>query len=175
MHIMVDIETLGKHAGCIILSLGAVAFDPKDPNKAGETFYANIDPFDMQQYGFHTDPDTVEWWKGQSEEAKASLLVDRKPAVVVLKDFIQWFHSVRGEQIWSQGASFDIPIIDCALKIYGLTPPWKYWNVRDTRTAYDIFNFDPRSVKRVGTYHNALDDCQYQVQCVQRAFACRKD
>lgn len=56
MDIMVDIETLGRKPGCVILSIGCVAFD-------GKEFYVNIDPFKMKDEGvFHVDPDTSKWW-----------------------------------------------------------------------------------------------------------------
>jgi hypothetical protein len=34
--------------------------------------------------------------------------------------------------------------------------------------------FNPRTVRRMGTYHNALDDAKHQVECVYRAHAKNK-
>ena len=40
-HCMVDLETLGKRAGCPILSIGAVFFDPVE-KQLGEEFYVVV-------------------------------------------------------------------------------------------------------------------------------------
>lgn len=168
-HVMLDIETLGKKAGCIILSIGACTFDPRGEGY-DDTFYQNIDPFDCRDtYGLHSDPSTVKWWSEQSEASREQLTPNRVPLKDALKAFHTWFGDVRAEQVWSQGAAFDFPILTEAFERTGGQPPWAYWAVRDTRTLYAICDFDPRSVKRKGTYHNALDDSIHQVSLVQKA------
>lgn len=164
MNVMVDIETLGRKAGCIILSIGAVTFD-------GKEFSVNIDPHQMKETGlFHSDPETVAWWKQQSKEAQDALTVDRVSPVEALTGFVKFFNDNRCDKFWCQGATFDPVIIDYALGVYGIPAPWKFWNVRDTRTAYDVCGFDPRSVKRSGVYHSAVDDCKHQILCLTEAF-----
>ena len=50
--------------------------------------------------------------------------------------------------------------------------PWKYWDVRDTRTIYELARFDLRSLKRSnGVHHNALDDAKHQVIGVQQSYS----
>lgn len=167
-HVMLDLETLGTAQGSIILSIGAAVFFPQGKGHT-ETFYRNIDPVASKNLGFTTDPETVAWWQKQSEEAKESLVKDRIPPDQALADFSKFFYQVGGEQLWCQGANFDEPMLSKAYKILGRSIPWKFFNVRDTRTVYDICRFDTRSLKRLGTYHNALDDCKYQIECVQKA------
>jgi hypothetical protein len=171
--IMVDIETLGRRAGCIILSVGAIMFNPKT-GEMGNEFYVNIDPEIMREMGaFHTDPSTVKWWKEQSKEAQDALKMDRVKPLDGLLDFVKFFQKNKCEKFWCQGVSFDPPIIEYALNVYGLTVPWKFWNTRDTRTVYDICNFDPKSIRRDGVYHTAVDDCRHQIRCVKEALNVR--
>ena len=44
------------------------------------------------------------------------------------------------------------------------TPPFSFLDARDLRTAVDFGEVDTRFYNRVGTYHNALDDCIFQVK-----------
>ncbi len=84
-----------------------------------------------------------------------------------------WWRKSKAVFVWGQGANFDPVLWEASLHLLGMRPPWKFWDVRCTRTAYDMGGFSPFSVKRVGTYHNALDDAKHQVTCVQRAYAKR--
>lgn len=166
--IMLDLETLGTEPGCALLSIGAVVFDPKGDG-CGEEFYVNVDPKDCFKYGLRSDPDTVAWWKKQSDEAKQGLVNDRQPLKEALVAFREWYMRVDGLKVWCQGASFDAPILAKAYHAIGSTEPYKFWNIRDTRTVYDVCEFNSNSVPREGTYHNALDDSKHQVRCVQEA------
>lgn len=167
-NVMVDIETLGRKPGCIILSVGAVFFNPLT-GETGSTFYENICPNDSLSRGFRTDPDTVAWWKEQSDEAKNALIVNRQSLHTVMTLFSAWFGLNGGEKFWCQGASFDPPILQEALERTGVPTPWKFWNVRDTRTVYDLFQFDYKKFPREGVYHNALADAIHQVKCLKGA------
>lgn len=167
---MIDAETLGTKAGCVILSIGAAMYSLNGSGHIGGTFYCNIDPEDCKRHGLTVDPETVAWWDKQSEQARAHLLENRLPLFDALLLFLQWWSNNRAEKFWCQGAGFDAPIMEAAFNAVGLSAPWKFWNVRDTRTAYDILDFNPYSLKRGGTYHNALDDALHQIRCVQTAF-----
>jgi len=70
--VMVDLETLGRRAGCSILSIGAVAFDAETGNM-GPEFYMVIKMASCEKHGLHTDQDTVAWWEKQSPEAQKVL------------------------------------------------------------------------------------------------------
>jgi len=145
-------------------------FDPHG-TEIGAEFYTNVDDASCTKAKLHVDPDTVEWWSRQSQQARDSLMLDQKPIEDVLWDFFKWVTRQRGIFVWSHGANFDEPIIQAAAYAIGQRVPWKFWDVRDTRTVYDMAQFNPRSVKRSGTYHNALDDARHQAVCVQRAYA----
>lgn len=176
--VMLDLETLGREAGCVILSIGAHVFSPTDtlPLITGDdfrpvSFYATIPVFDSLMHGMTIDPETLAWW--QTQDDAASQIVNKqtdKSLALALSGLCMWFKSTGAERVYCQGAAFDIPIIEAAFKRVGLKAPWDFWNVRDTRTVYDTLGFDPKSIERQGTYHNALDDARHQIKCVQAAF-----
>jgi hypothetical protein len=168
---MLDLETLGKRPGCVVRSVGAVVFDPRGGPALAE-FYRNVNLASCLEAGLKIDAETLLWWEEQAPEARASL---RRPSpddvLTVLSEFHAWFRSYGGVWVWSHGANFDEPIWGCVAAALGYGVPWKFWDVRCTRTLYHIKNFDPKSVPREGVYHNALDDAWHQAVCVQRAWA----
>lgn len=167
---MLDLETFGTKPGSVIRSIGAAMFD-LDTGDVGSTFYRNITRQSCEAAGLTVDPSTEAWWAKQSKEAQDALLVDQRPLGGVIDEFHDWFRENDGVQIWCQGANFDSVLWEAAIKARLATAqtPWKFWNVRDTRTVYEIAGFNDKSVERPGTYHNALDDSLHQIRCVTEA------
>lgn len=166
-NVMLDIETFGTLPGSVIRSIGAVTFDLA--GKVGETFYVNIDKQSCLDAGLVVDPKTEEWWSQQSPAARQSLEVDPKPLHTALLNFRTWFLARNAPFVWSQGANFDPPLLEAAYVASGIGLPWKFFNVRDTRTVYDLFGFDTRDIARKRIHHNALDDTLHQVELVAAA------
>jgi hypothetical protein len=169
-HVMLDLETFGTAPGSVIRSIGAVVFNPHD-GRLGDEFYCNVDEKSCTDLGLTKDPDTVAWWEKNSKEARDSLLVDPLDVKIANERFCNFFKKAEGVYLWSQGANFDEPLYAWVLRATGHRQPWKFHNARDTRTAYHMAGFNPFTVKRAGTYHNALDDAKHQVVCVARAYA----
>jgi hypothetical protein len=71
-HVMIDLETLGRRAGCSILSIGAVAFDPKT-KQLGKELYVVVNRQSCNAAELHEDLETLDWWNKQSEAAKTVL------------------------------------------------------------------------------------------------------
>ena len=170
-HVMFDLETFGTKPGSVLRSIGAAVFDP-ETGQTGATFYANIDRASCEAVGLKVDPNTEAWWAKQHAHAQAALLKDPQPLAKVASDFHAFFKASGGVEIWCQGANFDSVLWEAAIN--ALWPsksflPWKFWNVRDTRTVYQIAGFNPDSVSRAGVYHNALDDSLHQIRCVAAA------
>jgi hypothetical protein len=165
-HVMMDLETYGTRPGCVIRSIGAVQFD-LDGN-IGETFYRNISKQSCLYVGLVIDPATERWWSEQTPSAQQALSVDQKPLAEVAREFYVWFQK-RSEFVWGHGASFDPPLWEAACVAAKCLAPWKFWNIRDTRTVHHVFNFETRTLQRRGIHHNALDDAVYQVDCVAAA------
>lgn len=170
--IMMDLETWGKKPGCALRSIGARQFDPYS-DRIGESFYANITKESCLEAGLVLDASTEKWWSDQGAQAQDILLKDQKPLRDVLEDYCHWFEKLGGMFTWSQGANFDQPIVEAACDAVGIGErdrPWKFWDSRCTRTAYGIASFNPRTIRRKGIHHYALDDCNHQIICVQRSF-----
>lgn len=160
MHVMIDLETLGKRPGCKILSIGAVTFHPDTGVK--DEFYVNVDPH--TQEGLHSDPDTVKWWKKQSRAAKDALTVDRKPLAGALQLFTSWYINCGGEQVWGNGATFDNVILTACYEYCKLERPWRYRDDRCHRTLVNEFGRGLSKPLFQGVAHNALDDARFQAQ-----------
>lgn len=162
---MVDTETLGTTPGSAILSIGAVMFGPAG---LGATFYAPVLLQSCMDFGLTVDPNTITWWMSQSDQARAAAFrADASPLPRVLLDFSAWFIAQNALRPWCQGANFDAPLLEAAYKACSLPVPWKFWNVRDTRTLYELAGVKVDRSK--GTYHNALDDAKAQAEAAVKA------
>jgi hypothetical protein len=164
---MLDIETFGTSPGSVIRSIGAATFELT--GEIGKTFYVNVDKQSCLSAGLVVDPKTEQWWAEQSASAQKAFLVDPQPLKIALEQFSSWFFAQQAPIIWSQGANFDPPLLEAAYRALGKETPWKFYNVRDTRTVYDVFGFDTRDLMRARVHHNALDDTIHQVALVAAA------
>jgi hypothetical protein len=166
-NVMLDIETFGTQPGSVIRSIGAATFDLD--GSVGATFYANIDDASALAAGLVIDPKTAEWWLQQPAAARRALLVNPIPFRDALRQFRDWYWSQNAPFVWAQGANFDPPLLEAAYRAVGEEPPWRFYNVRDTRTVYDLFSFDTRDLVRMRVHHNALDDTLHQIALVAAA------
>lgn len=171
--VMIDLETWGTQPGCIVRSIGAVLFDrnqPPDEYRESVTFSRTIQEISQSAQGLEYDPETVLWWKApERAEANARLLTDQRQFREVAEEFNLWFVNMEAEYIWCHGATFDVPIWEAACRVFGVSPVWKFYNVRCTRTVYDTYGLNRDKVRRAGLHHDALQDALYQVECVQTA------
>ena len=181
-HLMIDLETMGNGHDAAIAAIGAAVFDPLDAAWRGPTFYFRVDFADAFRHGA-ADGGTVAWWLRQSEAARMALLPPsghKAPKLAEALGFLAAFYAQaaadggwkRGEMpVWSHGASFDIVILESALRACGLAEPWRFSAVRDTRTIQDLAGIDKTALpQRPGTHHNALDDALFQAGWVAAAF-----
>ena len=171
--IMIDLETMDNVASSSIVSIGAVECD-LITGETGSEYYRVVSLEGQIDNGLTIWHETLEWWMGQSDGARHSLTRDNKELPVSLcESFTKWINSLKAPveniRLWGNGASFDNAIIRHFFRVYGLNFPIKFWNDRDMRT---ILGFYPKSLQeqyrknnmRVGTYHNALDDCKHQIK-----------
>ncbi|PTX49085.1 uncharacterized protein DUF5051 [Gemmobacter caeni] len=168
--IMLDLETLGTKPGCIVLTLGAVRFDP-ETGEIKSRFYRKINFKQSVLLGLKCDPTTYAWWQRQAEEVRKEAFGGTDDPKDVAVSFAKWAHEGGApSHWWSQGMDFDYPILEAMYRATNGQVPWKFWEKRDTRTAYAVASFEPKSVVRDGSHHNALDDCIHQVACLHAAF-----
>ncbi|VTN33949.1 exodeoxyribonuclease VIII [Klebsiella pneumoniae] len=153
VHVMVDLETMGKKYNAPIVAIGAVVFDPAT-GSIGESFYKVVCLESSVNWGAVIDPSTVIWWLKQSSEARSAIVNDDaiplQDALLQFREFVS--DNVAGgskkAQVWGNGASFDNSILrssyDCIAEDY----PWEYWNDRDVRTMVELgqaISFDPKN------------------------------
>lgn len=166
---MIDLETFGTKPGCAIRSIGAVQFDPHT-GEIGETFYRNVEDRSCWLAGLRLEPATARWWDGQSADAKKAFEIDQTPLREVVGDFNTWYLRLRIERVWCHGAGFDAPIYETCARVAGESAPWKYPNIRCTRTTYALAGVSLNDVPREGVAHNALADARHQVKVLHLAF-----
>lgn len=165
--VMIDLETLDILPTAAIVSIGAVLFSPA-AGVLGKEFYTKVDMRSCVAVGMTLDPSTISWWMGQSDAARAVFAGDdRKRITDALADFVAWLPD--GARLWSHGASFDLPILEHAMRKVGFLPKWSFRDHRDTRTAYAMAKVDPKKFYD-GTAHNALDDAKSQARAVCAAY-----
>ncbi|EFA6584567.1 exonuclease, partial [Escherichia coli] len=70
IHLMIDLETMGKNPDAPIISIGAIFFDPQT-GEMGPEFSKTID---LETAGGVIDRDTIKWWLKQSREAQSAIL-----------------------------------------------------------------------------------------------------
>lgn len=160
---MVDIETFGQTPGSIITSIGAVLFD-ENQSYPDVAYYQRVCPKSCMEIGLTFDPETVQWWLRQSDEARSEMTnKDRLPIKEALVLLNQFFAQVPRRMlcVWGNGASFDNTLLPAAYRACGMPQPWEFWNDRCYRTMKNMFPKVPLQ-KRLGTHHNALDDAVTQ-------------
>lgn len=172
-HVMIDMETLATDPHCVILTIGAVKFNPKG---IGVTQKIELRPTVDEQLEVHNrniNDDTLRWWSEQSPDALEEALGDRgrtsfKECMETLYKFC-W----NCDAVWSNGASFDIVVAETAFRqtlIDRPNPvPWPFYTIRDTRTLYEIAGVKLKDNGYVTT-HKAVEDAERQAIVVQQAY-----
>jgi len=157
--IMVDLETMGQHAGAAIVAIGAAEFSV---DGVGDQFYVNVDLNSCVEHGLNIDPNTLLWWMQQSSEARSAITNPRPKALSLPAALTAFDRYVgQGARIWGNGADFDNAILSAAYKAAAMPQPWAFWDNRCYRTLKGLFRDVPKP-ERQGTHHNALDDAKFQ-------------
>ena len=162
--LMIDIETLGICADCVIAQIGAVPFNATEN---GPQILFNISIESCCDLGLKTDASTILFWIKQSDTAIESVFFSR-PRIHV-KDALNQIQRVSEtvERIWSH-ATYDFVCINTALRKF-TTAQMDFRKARDIRTLTDLAGINPSDFKSIGTAHNALDDCLFQISYCREA------
>lgn len=164
-HIMVDLETLDTTPTATILTLGAVKFNPYNEQPMSE-LYLRVDIDSQDKLGCTVSDKTIEWWKNQDTSIMEEAFnpKDRIP----IHEAINRFHSFAWNcsLFWSHGSSFDLVILQNIYDRLGRTAPWRFWDLRDTRTLFDLA--DPEMPQN--SKHNALEDAKRQAIGVRNCY-----
>lgn len=164
-HLMLDLETMGKRAGCAIVSIGAVEFN-LEANKIGRQFYERVELQSCLDVGLFVEASTVYWWMMQNEAARAEFY--KTPRGTIQNTLVKFslFLSELGDfQLWGNGARFDIAILEAAYFACGNGEilPWKFRGERDVRTLVSFAPSIKENYPFAGVKHNPIDDCIHQI------------
>ena len=170
--VMIDIETLSTQNNALILTVGAIKFSrAKDiePLEKTDNFYRRIDITSCKKLNMDIDNNTVQWWNKQTKEARYEAIENKdrqdiKDVLLELTNFIK-----NSKYIWANSPNFDCVILENAYRCCELEIPWKFWNLRDCRTIYDLGNTSLKSIT-AETKHNSLEDCYNQIFCLNKAY-----
>lgn len=166
--VMVDLETLSTSSNCVILTLGAVKFNPNTKDEPHSPLYLRVTIEDQTDIGREISDYTMEFWAKQSAEAQEEAFGDE--GRISLEEMIDQFHKWAwgSKCIWSNGAIFDINILEGVYAQFNRTPAWSYWAVRDVRTMFDLGI--PHKIDK-SMLHNALADAYQQATGIQHIYA----
>lgn len=168
--VMIDLETLDVLPTATILTIGAVKFDPfgDDLNEPScEKFYIKVDIDSCDAIGGTVSPSTLEWWASQSKEAQEDAF-DPNNRISIEEALNQLYKFCWGaKRVWSHGVGFDLIILENYFRKIEKAVPWQFWEMRDTRTLFDI-GINPE--RATVTAHNALADALDQALGVQRVY-----
>jgi len=163
--ISIDLETLGTNPGYVVLSLGASAHFGGSTDK----FQMNIDIDSQVACGMKIDPNTKEWWEGQSMEAWSAATSHPHLPSDVYTAFYCWLKQVsKVTGIWERqflfvgnGSSFDLGMLQALFSnCCDTRGPWQFWRERDLRTMAEVSGEYPD--RSVGTHHVAVVDAVNQ-------------
>jgi hypothetical protein len=167
-HVMIDIESLDTSPNCVILTIGAVRFDPKGDGIV-EKLELRPTMEEQTELGREINEDTIRWWSTQSPAALEEAMGDQ--GRIPFREAMEKLYKFCWNQdaVWSNGASFDVVAMESAWRQLGIAIPWKFWTVRDTRTLYEVTGVSLRDDKHVTT-HKAVEDAERQAIIVQRGY-----
>ena len=168
-HGMIDLETLSTKPDATVITIGAIKFDPYNDSEPHSGLYLRLNVDEQSELGRHVDDGTMEWWGRQKKEIQDEAFGDHERTSVM--DAIKQLNkfSVGVDEFWCQGPLFDYAILQHLYKQMETPVPWNYWQIRDSRTVFNMMPQDPRKGMQTDL-HNALADCYYQAKCLQKVY-----
>lgn len=178
MHdVMIDIEALSTQLGAVVLSIGAVIFDPHS-DRIGQSFAIRLPAQEQIDRGALVDVDTIQWWMDQSLEARQAAFQGPCAHSVAqgLGKFSRFLQRIPAERLrlWSNGPSFDSAQLQLLYARFreplgaGNGWPVRYNADRDCRTLFELaYPQGGIPIEDEGVAHNALDDAVGQARAVQ--------
>jgi len=168
MHMMVDVETLGRDADAPIVQIGVVRFNGYGLHEeagVGVTLASNEE---IGQWG--VEADTLTWWLEQDNAD------DVLTGGVGIEDALRTVSELANsaDVVWACSPAFDATILRHAYEQVGWRVPWQFYDLRDVRTVREESPHWPER-EQEGTEHDALADARYQARCVRDYLAATED
>lgn len=167
IHAMIDLETLSTSPNAVILTVGGVKFDPSTQMKPYNEMYFRMDVDSQTQIGRNVQQSTLDWWATQPNEISEEALGDGNR--ISIEDACKQINKFSSgvDVFWCQGPLFDYAILQNLYSQLGKPLPWNFWQIRDSRT---LFSLVPREKDYRTGLHNALEDCKFQANKVQKVY-----
>ena len=73
-HAMIDLETLGTKPDCVVLTLGAIKFNPYKQTEPDKGLYIRLNVDEQTKMGRSVDDGTLEWWGKQDKAIRDEAL-----------------------------------------------------------------------------------------------------
>jgi exodeoxyribonuclease VIII len=160
-HLMLDLETMGNESFSSIVSIGALEFDI-DSGETGKEFYINVDLQSCLDLGLVINASTVMWWLKQNEQARKDLT--EKKGIHIIQALINFSNFCNKDyEVWGNSARFDCGILQNAYNKAKMDIPWDFRKERCLRTLTSFKPEIKNAFTNIGTAHNALSDCYFQV------------
>lgn len=158
VHMSIDLETLATSRDALVLCIGWSVHHYREGLLESGVIY--LSPED--QPGRRIDPRTVQWWLGQSDEARASVKAvgyeHRVEEAMRILGNTWRGHSC--SMAWGFGASFDLGILEDLARGRKEPTPWGHKNQGCIRTLAQVFPEVSRPLPRVA--HSAEQDAVAQ-------------
>lgn len=169
--IMIDLETLDTTPRAAILSIGAVAFN-RGGLAIGDDPYATFHVCTQSDFSrYEVSRSTFAFWMAQNDAARLAVLANSQPlrdSLVALREF--WtLNMVEGATVWCLPGAFDLPILENAFRVEGVTAPWKYDAGACLRTVYKLAGITKEDRVKPTLAHDALADAIAQVATLRLA------
>jgi hypothetical protein len=176
-NLMIDIETLSNNNRPVVLSIGAVFFDPYT-SLLSEPFSQNF-PAQLQiEMGRHVKFDTIKFWIDQEESARTEAFKSTNGITIQagLTRFNEYInkHKTAATKVllWSNGPAFDSAHLNTLYQDVDMRWPFSYNADRDCRTIFDLaFPYEHVPIENVGNAHNPVDDAIWQAKAVQLCYS----
>lgn len=185
--VMLDLETLGVGMNPVIAQIAAVVFD-LDDGATGEVFQSFVMPQSCIDAGFTVNYSTIQFWFGQSEEAKKQVFGNEGVSTDIshaLSQFSKFILDLEKDgsrvYLWGNGIRADNVWLLSAYDKLGIDRPIGYSQDLDFRTLHYLSKLktgiDFKKLTPGDKYvkHNALDDCRWQIDAAQLMWKALKD
>lgn len=167
--VMIDIETLDTTQTAVVLSIAAVAFEltPEGPH-FDESGLWLLSLNEQLAAGRTISESTLQFWRDQSDDARAHWRDGIPQKVDLVLDKLSSYITSRDvKNIWANGITFDIGIVESLYREQGIKLPWRYSAARDSRTLTRVMpRMRVKAELAEGTLHDPVSDCLNQIWSV---------
>ncbi len=172
--VMIDIETLSIRPNAVVASIGFCHFSAREGAIYSQE-HIRLD-IDVQiNDRRHVDPKTLKWWLKQPFSTINETFFGLTSPVDGIRalDCVPFVAANRKRfkaRYWAKSPQFDAIILEDLAAQYGVTVPWRYDELRDARTIYELGGVDVRQFFDGTAAHNAVNDAIAQAKAVSMAF-----